>query len=58
MWERIRKHWHTTAQALIPAICAVAAWWSFDIDPKLLGTISAGIYGIILLFSKDASTEG
>lgn len=57
MWDRIRYNWKTTMAALIPAVCVVAGWWGFDFNPERLAVIAAGVYAVILLFSKDRPQE-
>jgi len=53
MFDRLIKNWKTTMTAVIPAIVLVFGWIGFDIDPKELGTLAAGFYAIVLLFSRD-----
>ena len=60
MLDRIIKNWKTTMAAIVPA--AVALLWIFGIEvsPQMqvkILTVLAGVYAVILLFSKDTPKE-
>lgn len=55
IFDRIIKNWKTSTKFLAPVIVGVLANKGLEIPVETVTLYLSGVYGLILLFSKDAS---
>lgn len=55
IFDRVIRNWQTSAKFLAPAIVGLLANKGYNVDLATVTLYLTGVYGIILMFSKDAA---
>jgi len=54
IYELIIVNWKTTTKFVVPFVASIAVKYGYQLDQALINEALVCVYGLLLVFSKDA----